>query len=164
MGLVYYSYFWSFEGYEDNDLKEGSFIYFETHDDGKKQYLSIMFENHGALVLNRTFKIRFKNIHKGAVFANEKMRVLNKECLEVIIKNVDIQKMYEIEIEYQKESKLDILKRQGLLSMSTFEGVNDERVDIYNKLSQAKSVREYIQVVNHSKLVKIYKQKLKECK
>lgn len=154
----------TFTFYEDNELKDGSFIYFETHNDGHKQYLSIMFENHGALVLNRTFKIRFKNIRQGNVYSNQHVNVQNKEFLEVIIKHVDVNSIYELEVEYKEDSKLDILKRQGLESITTFEGVNDERVEIYNQIAQVKTVSEYIKVVNNSKLSKIYKQRLKECK
>ena len=108
--------------------------------------------------------INFKNIRKGQVYCNELVKVKNKDNLQVIIKHFDSSKVYEIQVSYENESKLDLLKRQGKDSLTYFEGKNVDRVALFNKINEADSVNKYIKVVNEAKLPLIYKKRLKECK
>ena len=87
-----------------------------------------------------------------------------KDNLQVIIKHFDSSKVYEIQVSYEKENKIDLLKRQGKESLTSFEGKNVDRVALYNKINEAKTVQEYVKIVNESKLPLIYKKRLKECK
>ena len=41
------------------------------------------------------------------------VKVNNKDNLQVVIKHFDSSKVYEIQVCYENESKLDLLKRQG---------------------------------------------------
>ena len=77
----------------------------------------------------------FKNIRKGQVYCNELVKVKNKDNLQVVIKHFDSSKVYEIQVSYENESKLDLLKRQGKESLTYFEGKNVDRVALFNKIN-----------------------------
>ena len=154
----------SFTLYEDNELKDESFTFFETYNEDNIQHLSIMFNDNGAIRKNRKLTINFKNITKGDVYCNENVKVKQKEFLTVTIDKIDTTKIYEIQVSYKDISKLDILKRQAKDSITFFEGKNEERVELFNKISEAKTISEFINIVNKSNLSKIYKQRLKECR
>ena len=123
-----------------------------------------MFNDNGAIRKNRKLTINFKNITKGDVYCNENVKVKQKEFLTVTIDKIDTTKIYEIQVSYKDISKLDILKRQAKDSITFFEGKNEERVELFNKISEAKTISEFINIVNKSNLSKIYKQRLKECR
>ncbi len=154
----------SFTFYEDQDLKNVSRTIFETYQDKDTQYLSIMLDNHGAIPKNRSMVIRFRNICEGEVYCNLKAKCRVKDCLEVEISNVSISSLIELQVKYKKQKTLDILKKQAKDTITFMEGKNSDRVQIYDQLMNAITVKEFIQRVNHSKLSKIYKQRLKECK
>lgn len=154
----------SFTLYEDKDMKQLSTTSFDSYNEDNIQYLSIISNDQGAIRKDRTLFINFKNIRKGQVYCNELVKVKNKDNLQVIIKHFDSSKVYEIQVSYENESKLDLLKRQGKESLTYFEGKNVDRVALFNKINEADSVNKYIKVVNEAKLPLIYKKRLKECK
>ena len=59
--------------------------------------------------------------------------------------------------------KLTLLKMQAKDSVTYFEGKNEDRVALFDKLMQAKTIKEFVHVINSSKIPLIYKQRLKEC-
>ena len=154
----------SFTLYEDNDLKDVSITSFYTDLEKDIQYLSIIADNLGAIPKNRKLIINFKNIDKGQVYCNQKVKVNNNDCLQVVINNFNDKLVYEIQVKFNKLDKLSILKRQGKESLTYFEGNNVYRVELFNKINNCNTVNEYIKVVNESKLPLIYKKRLKECK
>ena len=154
----------SFTLYEDNDMKDVSTTTFDADNKKNIQYLSIISNDLGAIRKNRRLVINFKNIVNGKVYCNESVKVVNKANLQVIINNFDPKKIYEIQVEYQEIDKLTILKRQGKESLTYFEGKNVYRVELYDRLMNATSIKEYIDIVKTSSLPKIYKKRLLECK
>lgn len=154
----------SFTLYEDNDMKDLSTTSFDSNNLNNIQYLSIISNDAGAIRKNRKLIINFKNIVDGQVYCNESVKVIKKDCLKVIINNFDPSKIYEIQIQYQGIDKLTILKRQGKESLTYFEGNNEQRVELYNQINKASTIKEYIEVINKAKIHNIYKKRLKECK
>ncbi|MCI5745501.1 MAG: hypothetical protein MR270_04385 [Erysipelotrichaceae bacterium] len=154
----------SFTLYEDNEGNNKSFTYFETQEDGNKQYLSIMFDDGGALPKLRNYHIFFKNIIKGKVYCNHKALIINHEdCIEVVLKNRNSSDMIEIEIIQEKEDRIEKIKRHAKNTIIYFEGKNDDRVALYKLLMDVKTINEYIKVVNNAKISRQLKIALKEC-
>ena len=89
---------------------------------------------------------------------------------EVILDNLDFDKTYIVEVEYKKEDKLALLKRNAGYAIRRLDGDNDLRSDLYEKLVDCKSVDEFVTVVNEmttkkkdkKSLPNIYKDKLLE--
>ena len=154
----------SFTLYEDNNLKDVSTTSFYSDNIDDVQYLSIISNDLGAIRKNRKLIINFKNIKNAKVYCNQKVKVNNKDYLQVVINNYDSKLVYEIQVKYEKIDKLTILKTQGKDSLTFFEGKNEYRVELFNKINNCKTIDEYIKIVNGSKLPKIYKKRLKECK
>ena len=70
--------------------------------------------------------------------------------------------VYEFQIKYEPLNKLDVLKRQAQYVILRMQGNNDERNNFYESLKNAKSVDEYIELVNNAKIDKMYKKRLLE--
>lgn len=149
--------------YEDNELKDVSKTEFKTIQNGNIQSLIVSFKNHGAIPQNRHMKIRFRNIFNGQVTCNYKCHVRKHPCLEVDIANLDTSKNLEITVTFEKIKKLTLLKMQAKDSITYFEGKNEERVALFDKLMNVTTIREFIKTVNEAKIPLIYKQRLKEC-
>ena len=131
--------------------------------ENNNQNLIISFNNNGAIPNKREMKIRFRNIFDGKITCNYKYQIRKHPFIEIIIKNIDVNKNVEINISYNPMDKLTLLKMQAKDSVTYFEGKNEDRVALFDKLMQAKTIKEFVHVINSSKIPLIYKQRLKEC-
>ena len=135
---------------------------FNSFNENNIQHLSIFFVNGNLMMKNRTIRLVFKNIYEGEVFASSNVIVKHRDNLEVIIKNVDPLLIYEIEIKYKAESKLDILKRQAKYNLQRQEGDNAKRSELYQQLMNTKTIKEFKQIVKNSKINIYYRRRLIE--
>ena len=141
-----------------------------------KQCLKITFEGEsGVIPCDRSLRLAFKNIHDGKIKVlcgeNEQTpETVETDYTSVILDNSDFDKTYIVEVEYKKEDKLALLKRNAGYAIRRLDGDNDLRSDLYEKLVACKSVDEFVTVVNEmttkkkdkKSLPNIYKDKLLE--
>ena len=127
------------------------------------QHVSIMvIDNDNKYPKNRTIKLSFRNITDGEVFANSKVSINHNNNLEVIIKNVDPNMLYEIEVRFNKETKLEKLKKMTKYNLQRMEGDNKVRAKLYDDLMATTSISEYKKIVKESQIKSVYKKRLLE--
>ena len=114
-------------------------------------------------IKNRSFNLIFKNIKNSEVYTSSKVKIFNSDDLIIKIDKVNYDLVYEFQIKYESLTKLDILKRQAKYVILRMQGNNDERNNFYESLINAKSVDEYVALVNNAKIDKMYKKRLLEC-
>lgn len=166
----------SFQLVEDDGNDKVFRTNFASFEQCGKQYLKITFEGvSGVIPCDRSLRLAFKNVHDG------KIKVLcgkNEQTLEaietgytsVVIGELDFAETYIVEVEYKKEDKLSLLKRNAGYAIRRLDGDNDLRSELYEKLIACKSVDEFASIVNETTTKKegkkslsgIYKDKLLE--
>ena len=151
----------SFSLYEDDDHNVSKTI-FTQQLDGNILHISISFENDEHMVSNRNVKLRLINIFDGKIKSNKKVKINHDDNLEIIIDKIDTSSPYNIDIEYKKEEKLDVLKRMAKYVIQRLEGNNRDRERLYEELLSAKSIDEYVDIVEKSNVKPIIKQRLIE--
>lgn len=145
--------------YEDNLNNERVITTFSVEDIENTLYFSIMFVNK---IKNRSFNLIFKNIKNYDIYTSSKVKIFNGDDLIIKIDKVNYDLVYEFQIKYESLTKLDVLKRQAQYVILRMQGNNDERNNFYESLKNAKSVDEYIELVNNAKIDKMYKKRLLE--
>ena len=112
----------------------------------------------------RTFKVRFKDVLDGEVFAsvngvNQLIEPLLSDCAGIDLQ-IEPNNEYCVKVVYKNQSEVERLKDYALKVLIKAKGETEDKNIFWKKLMQVQSKQEYVKVINESKLIS---QRVKQC-
>ncbi len=147
--------------YEEGD-KGALFTHFRAFDDNGKQYVTINCDGKDVAPKKRTIELCFKNVKVGSanVYVNDKKHyagVSDRDYLRINLANFKYGAEYIIEVDYANFSRLKFVKDRAFKILSTIEGENKVRNEVYENLKKCQTVEEFEKAVQTSAIDGLYK-------